>query len=205
MCKRRPYEHTERKTDEREQVMSLDEVYRGGGWATVPLHVSLGMSMHSATCHLWVWTTRMEKGIWHMGQKSPEDGPSAPSSFCSVSWAGDDFEGRWWSCKLPCTSTSMFTTTVLLSPLPAVLTFLPGDLSEVESLLEAFLDGHLLLAAVAGAGGGSRRFFFFSRGLYSQMSFSESFFCDIWSKNRSVPHVTQPAPRHPRYYTTTDV
>lgn len=133
-------------------------------WMSVPWHLSLGVSRHSATCHLWVCTTKMEKGIWHTGQKSPEDGSSAALPVGTVSLAS----------KLLCPS---ILTTVLKSPLSAALSLLSGDLT----LLEVFLEVRFLLATV---GADPFIFFFFSRGLYSQMSFSESSFCDIWSKRK---------------------
>lgn len=166
----------------------------------LPLHLSLGASRHSATCHLWLCTTKMEKGIWHMGQKSPEDGPSAALSVCTVALVEDNFEGRLSASKLVCPLTS-----ALQSPLSAVLTFLSGVfLTEEEvSLLEVFLRVHLLVTVVDGD---SCIFFFFSSGLYSQISSSESSFCDIWGKRqRNVPNVTQRPPQNPRYYTSIDV
>lgn len=39
---------------------------------SLPSPVSLRRSRHSAICHLDVCTTKMLKGIWHIGQKSPE-------------------------------------------------------------------------------------------------------------------------------------
>ncbi len=139
-----------------------------------------------------------------MGQNTPEDGPSAAWSVCTVSLAGIDFEGRLCSSKLICPSM----TTPPRSPLAAVSTFRSSDFTEYELvfLLEVML--HLLLVTVAGsvAAGDLCRFFFFSRGLYSQMSFSESSFCDIWSKTqRNWPNVTQRSPQNTRYYTGINV
>lgn len=150
----------------------------------IPLHVSLGVSRHSATCHLWDCTTNMENGIWQMGQKCPEDGPSAVfKSRVSVSWFAEGVEGV---TELLCSSLS--TWAALTSPLSAALTLtsLPGDLTEEGTfLLDVFLEVHLLLATVPVTDDDSRLFCFFSRGLYSQMSFSEWSFCDICSKKKA--------------------
>lgn len=148
----------------------LDEAYEAVQ-VSVPLHVSLEVSRHSATCHLWVCTTKMEKGIWHTGQKSPEEGPSAARSVCT-------------ECVFDCEGglRPSVSPTAPQSPLSAVLTSLSGGLTGTDaSLLEAFLVVHLLFVTAALAAGDACLFFRFSRGLYSQMSFSESSWCDIWS------------------------
>ena len=46
----------------------------------LPRVPSLGMSRHSVTCPISDFPTRMEKGIWQMGQKSLSAAPSAEGS-----------------------------------------------------------------------------------------------------------------------------
>lgn len=152
-------------------------------WMCVPLHVSLMLSRHSAICHLWVCTTKMLKGIWQTGQKS-SDGSSLAAllSLCVESFVWDAFKGTLCDFEL-----------ILVSTLPVVVRFLLSaallfvlDLTETEVCFLVFLEVLLLLVP----DGESFLFLFFWSGLYSQMSFSESSFCDmIWTResNANLP------------------
>ena len=147
----------------------------------LPRVSSLGMSRHSVTCPISVFPTRMEKGIWQMGQKSLSVAPSPEGSGdcgqreCNAAaatwslwpWLITDtspllilpvlFTDVWGICPLlilPVLFTDVWGTCPLL--------ILPSELAwEQLFFLEVFLEW--LVDAV---------FFFFLRGLYSQMSSS---------------------------------
>lgn len=154
-------------------------------WMSVPLHLSLGVSRHSAICHLWVCTTKMLNGIWQTGQKSSDDvGSSTALSllFCVESCVLDAFKGKLWDFKLLLASSLPVVHESILSA--ALLFKLLSNFIETEVCFLVFLE--VLLVFLLVPDGESFLFLFFSRGLYSQMSFSESSFCDIWTRDSNA-------------------
>lgn len=121
-----------------------------------------------------------------MGQNSSDICPSTALLSLWIFSVAEDVMGNSFDNNSVLSSAP---PTAADSPLSAALDFarFPCALRDGEvSFFDVFPAVHLLLETRD-----LLFFLFFSRGLYSQMSFSESLFCDIWSSSeRNVEGVT---------------